>query len=198
MPYRRLPIIRPVRIALLVCVLPLLVGCAARQAQDSLAGATAQRLVSYSIEDVISNLPASDFEPLAGQRVRLESHFAVESAIQEYADQRLAVALAHRFGIEVVDADEESDAIVNVFYTALGTNRDTKGFYLPVGFVPGFDDGAKIDILTIEQFHGLAELYYFVGPNGTEKRGRVVQSRTRADAIGLPIITIPLTDMKRD
>lgn len=198
MPFSSFRLDASARFALMILVLTLLAGCAARQAQDSLAGATAQRLVSYSIDDVVASLPDDDFAALAGKRVRLNSHFVAESPLQQYADRRLAVALARRFGIDVVGGDADSDATLNVFYTALGTNRDTKGFYLPVGYVPGFDEGAQIDLLTIEQFHGLAELYYFVGPTGTENRGAVIQSRTRADALGLPIITIPLTDMKRD
>lgn len=41
-------------------------------------------------------------------------------------------------------------------------------------------------------------MYYFVGETGTETRGRVIQARTRSDALGLPVITIPLNRISRD
>ncbi len=186
------------RAAVLSLSFLLLVGCAARQAQDSLTGATAQRLLSHSVNDLVQRLPAEDFAALRDRRVHLQSHFVADDALRRYADRRLAVALARRFDLQVVGAAEAADATINVFYTALGTNRDTKGFYLPLGFVPGLDEGAQIDLLTLEQFHGIAEMYYFVGATGTEDRGPVIQSRTRSDAIGLPITTIPINDMQRD
>lgn len=130
--------------------------------------------------------------------MRLNSYFVADDALQFYADRRLEIALSRRFDIDVVPPGDEADSILNVFYTSLGTNRDTKGFYLPLGYVPGLDEGAQIDLITLEQFHGVAELYYFVGPTGTERRGAVIQARTRTDAIGLPIITIPLNDIERD
>jgi hypothetical protein len=40
-------------------------------------------------------------------------------------------------------------------------------------------------------------MYYFIGPTGTEQRGDVIQARTRSDAIGLPVITIPVSDIRR-
>jgi hypothetical protein len=130
--------------------------------------------------------------------MRLNSYFVADDALQFYADRRLEIALARRFDIDVVPPGDDADVTLNVFYTSLGTNRDTKGFYLPLGYVPGLDEGAQIDLITLEQFHGVTELYYFVGPTGTERRGAVIQARTRTDAIGLPIITIPINDVRRD
>jgi hypothetical protein len=187
-----------VRIALTALLIPLIAGCAARQTQDSLTGATAQRLVSHSVDRLAERLPDGDFEPLAGKRLRIESHFVADPALREYADRRLAIALRRRFGVEVVRGLQEADSVLNVFYTALGTNRDTKGFFLPLGYLPGLDAEYQIDLITLEQFHGVAELYYFVGPTGIEARGPVLQSRTRTEAIGLPIITIPINDVKRE
>jgi len=188
-------LLRTVLASLLVT---LIAGCAARQTQDSLTGATAQRLVSHSVDRLAEQLPASDFEALAGQRLRIESHFVADPALREYADRRLAISLARRFDVEVVQGLQEADAVLSVFYTALGTNRDKKGFYLPLGYVPGLDADSQIDLITLDQFHGVAELYYFVGPTGIEARGPVLQARTRTEALGLPIITIPINDVKLD
>lgn len=184
--------------AALVLLLFLLAGCAARQAQDSLAGSTAQKLVTYSIDDLVRALPEDDFAAWAGKRMFVRSSFLARNEARAYADQRLALELARRFDIEVVFDVESADGILNVFYTSLGTNRDTKGFFLPLGFVPGMDAETRINLITLEQFQGVAEMYYFVGKSGTETRGQVIQARTRSDALGLPIITIPINTIDRD
>jgi hypothetical protein len=194
----------------LILVVFLLAGCAARQVQDSLAGATAQKLVTYSIDDLAAALPEQHFSAWSGKKLFVQSNFlsnvdtraSADSRLVDtraaYADRRLEVELARRFDIEVVPTADSADAILNVFYTSLGTDRDTKGFFLPLGFVPGMDADTRINLLTLEQFQGVAEMYYFVGETGTEIRGRVIQARTRSDALGLPIITIPINTIDRD
>lgn len=182
-------------IAISAAILILLAGCSSRQLQDSLVGSTAQRLVTHSIDDLVGNLPESDFAPLSGQRVFLSSHFIEYDDIREYADRRLAVELARRFDIEVVTEPLTADAVLNVFYTSLGTDQGYHGFSLPLGFVPGLDETTRINLVTLEQFHGVAEMYYFIGETGTEQRGKLIQARTRTDALGLPIITIPISNI---
>jgi hypothetical protein len=177
--------------------LVLLTGCGSRQLQDSLVGSTAQRLVSYSIDDLVRQLPDSDFAGLSGQRLHLHSHFIQNSAIRAYADQRLGIELANRFDIQVVDADEPADATLNVFYTSLGTDQGFHGFYVPLGFIPGMSETARINLVTLEQFHGVAEMYYYIGETGSERRGDVIQARTRTDALGLPIVTVPISTIDR-
>lgn len=175
----------------------LITGCAARQVQDSLVGSTAQKLVTYSIDDLAAALPDEHFDAWSGQKMLLSSNFLSNPEAQTYADRRIALELARRFDIEVVDNALVADAFLNVFYTSLGTDRDTKGFFLPLGFIPGMAADMRINILTLEQFQGVAELYYFVGETGTETRGRVIQARTRSDALGLPIATIPINNIDR-
>src|SRR6056297_71255 len=90
----------------LALVLFLLPGCAARQVQDSLAGSTAQKLVTYSIDDLAGALPDEHFEVWTDKRMFVSSSFLAEddteSGLKRYADRRLALELARRFGIEVV------------------------------------------------------------------------------------------------
>lgn len=179
-------------------VLLLLSACAARQVQDSLAGSTAQKLVTYSIDDLAAALPEAHFEAWAGKTMSLNSSFPAGDAVRAYADTRLSLELERRFDIEMVGDSDTADAVLNVFYTSLGTDRDTRGFFLPLGFVPGMEADMRINLLTLEQFQGVAELYYFVGETGTETRGRVIQARTRSDALGLPVITIPINTISRD
>lgn len=167
----------------------ILSGCGSRQVQDSLVGSTAQRLVSYAIDDLARALPESDFSGLAGQTLIIESHFVADESLRAYADRRLAMELTSRFGIEVVNYPAMAQQVLTVFYTSLGTDQSFRGFYLPLGFVPGVDPSAQINLITLEQFHGVAELYYYLGPG---PRSDLLQGRQRNDALGLPIITIPL------
>lgn len=167
-------------------------GCGSRQVQDSLVGSTAQRLVSYAIDDLALSLPASDFSALSGQRLVIESHFIGDENLRSYADRRLAMELLNRFGIEVVGHRLMADQVLTVFYTSLGTDQAFRGFYLPLGFMPGVDDATRINLITLEQFHGVAEMYYYLGPT---QRSDLLRSRQRTDALGLPIITIPLSPL---
>ena len=185
------------RLLMICAIIALATGCGTREVRDSLAGATAQQLIAHSIDDLARSLPAEDFSAHAGKRVFLASHFVEHSAMQQYADQRLAVELARRFDMQVVDDPLVAELRLEVFYTSLGTDEDRKGFVLPLGFVPGVDQSTRIDLITVEQFHGVAEMYYFVGPAGHERRGDVLQARTRTDALGLPIITIPISSIER-
>ncbi len=187
-----------IRFAISTSIVFFLAGCAARQVQDSLAGSTAQQLVTYSIDDLAAALPEQHFKAWSGKKMLLSSSFLSDVEVRTYADQRLSLELARRFGIEVVADAYAADAVLNVFYTSLGTDRDTKGFFLPLGFVPGMPADTRINLITLEQFQGVAEMYYFVGETGTETRGPVIQARTRSDALGLPIITIPITTINRD
>lgn len=181
-----------------VMILMLLAACAARQPTDTLAGSTAQKLVTYSIDDLVEALPEDDFSRWSGKRMHVETHFLGNEAARAYADQRLVVALDRRFDIEVVDTPASAESALNVFYTSLGTDRDSLGFFLPIGFMPGFDPAARINLITLERFHGVAEMYYFVGETGIEQRGSVIRARTRTDSLGLPIITLPINNIDRD
>jgi hypothetical protein len=174
-----------------------LTACTTRQVQDSLVGATAQQLVTHSIDDLVGRLPESDFAPHAGKRVHVASHFVEDLEVHRYAQRRLAVELARRFDMQVVEDTGMADIHLEVFYTALGTDQSSKGFSLPVGLVPGLDESTRIDLVTLDQFHGVAEMYYFLGTPGEARRGEVLQARTRSDAIGLPIIKIPISSIDR-
>ncbi|MFW5926777.1 MAG: hypothetical protein ACOCSR_01890 [Wenzhouxiangella sp.] len=187
----------PATFAMVAVLIILLAGCGSRQLQDSLVGSTAQRLVTHSIDDLVGRLPDSDFAGLAGQRLFLSSHFIEYPDIREYADRRLAIELARRFDIEIVAERRTADAVLNVFYTSLGTDQGYHGFYVPLGFVPGMNETTRVNLITLEQFHGVAEMYYFIGETGTERRGDLIRARTRSDALGLPIITIPISTIER-
>lgn len=185
------------RLVLIILIAGLLNACAARQLEDSLAGSTAQRLVSHSIDDLAGQLPADLHDQLAGQTVLLRSHFLADSALRAYADGRMALELASRFDATMTQDPDEADQVFQVFYTSLGTDQGFQGFYVPLGFLPGVAEQTRINLITIEQFHGVAEMYYFVGPSGAEQRGDILHAVVRTDALGLPFITIPLSNVRR-
>lgn len=185
------------RLVLIAGLVALAAGCTTRQVHDSLAGATAQQLMTYSIDRLVQRLPEEDFRRYAGKRIHLRSHFVEHDAVRAYADRRLTLALARRFDLEVVDEPGQADVSLTVFYTALGTDFSRKGFYLPLGTASGGEEVTELNLITLEQFHGVAEMYYFLGERGFETRGPTLQARTRTDAIGLPIITVPISNVNR-
>lgn len=182
------------RLVVLAAVI-VLAGCGSRQVQDSLAGSTAQRLVTNSIDDLVGQLPEGDFIGLEGRRLYIENHFIERSEARSYADYRLATELARRFDADIVDSPDDAEFVLRVFYTSLGTDRNKLGFYLPLGFVPGVAESMTINLITLEQFHGVSEMYYYFGQHGHEQRSGMLQGRVRTDALGLPIITIPISQL---
>jgi len=85
---------------------------------------------------------------------------------------------------------------MTVFYTSLGTAQSRDGFFVPLGFVPGVDETLSIDLITLEHFHGIAEMDYYIGKSGFEDRSEIHHAAVKTDALGLPIITIPLSDLE--
>lgn len=192
------PLNRQALLLLMGASLLLLNACTTRHVQDSMAGSTAQRLVTHSIDDLIAQLPDSDFQAFAGQQLYLATHFIHRAEVKQYADERLAMELASRFDIRLVNDPEAADAILTIFYTSLGTDENRLGFFIPLGFVPGVAETTQINLITLEQFHGISEMYYFLGVSGNQSRSQVMQARVRTDALGLPFITIPISNVDRD
>jgi len=172
-------------------------ACSTRDIQHELSGSTAQRLVAHSIDDLITKLVDPHLDTLQGQKVFINSYFLAEHPLKSYADKRLSIELKNRFGADVVATQAESDQVMTVFYTSLATDFDNFGISIPFGYIPGVDDSTTLNILTLEKFHGISEMYYYVGPTGTENRSKVLQAKVRTDALGLPFITIPLSNIDR-
>lgn len=185
---------------LLFCMAAILIAltsaCTTRQVVDDFAGATAQRLTAYSVDELMRKLPEEDFSLLKGKRVFLACHFLEEIHPLEYAKQRLALELMDTYGCTVTDDPEMADMRLEFFFTAIGTNHDKAGFKTPDFAVPGMSV-MSIDLLTLDMFHGICEGYYYIlNPEGQVlARGDKVKSVIRTDRIGLPIITIPVNDL---
>ncbi len=185
------------RLSLLLLTCLVLSACSTRDLQDSLGGSTAQRLVAHSIDDLVSSIDDKKLEALKGKKVYINSYFLNDSALKNYADKRLAIELKGRFGIDVVDSQEESEQVMTAFYTSLGTDLDNFGISIPFGYVPGVAENTQLNIITLEKFHGIAEMYYYIGETGSENRSKVLQAKVKTDALGLPFITIPLSNIDR-
>jgi hypothetical protein len=179
----------------LSCII--LAACSTRDLQDTFAGSTSQRLVSHSIDDLVSGLSDPYLDQLKNKKVFLNSYFLSDSSLKNYADERLSIELAGRFGAKVVKTQADSESVMTVFYTSLGTDIDSFGISIPLGYVPGIDDSTKLNIITLEKFHGISELYYYIGETGHEHRSKVIQAKVKTDALGLPFITIPLSNVDR-
>lgn len=185
------------RLSLLFLICLALTACSTRDLQGSLGGSTAQRLVTHSIDDLIRSINDEKLDQLKGQKVFINSYFLSDSPLKNYADQRLAIELKSRFGIEIVTSQEKSDQVMTAFYTSLGTDLDNFGIAIPFGYVPGVAENTQLNIITLEKFHGIAEMYYYIGETGTENRSKVLQAKVKTDALGLPFITIPLSNIDR-
>jgi len=186
-----------ITLSLLLLSCFLLSACSTRDLQDSLNGSTSQRLVTHSIDDLISGLTDTHLDELRDKKVFINSYFLSDSTLKSYADHRLSIELSRRFGANVVDSQAKSESVITVFYTSLGTDIDSFGISIPFGYVPGVDESTKLNILTLEKFHGISEMYYYVGKTGTENRSKVLQAIVKTDALGLPFITIPLSNIDR-
>ena len=185
------------RLSTLMLCFFLLSACSTRDVQSELNGSTAQRLISHSIDDLITQLVDPHLDELKDKKVFINSYFTDNNQFKDYADQRLALELRARFGANIADNIDESDHVMTVFYTSLATDFDSFGISIPFGAVPGVDESVRLNILTLEKFHGISEMYYYVGPTGTENRSKVIHAKVKTDALGLPFITIPLSNIDR-
>lgn len=185
------------RTLLIVIGVYLTTACSTRDVQSELNGSTAQRLISHSIDDLISKISDENLVNLKGQKLFINSYFMDSNQFKDYADHRLALELNSRFGAIIVDSQSESEQVMTVFYTSLATDFDSFGISIPFGYIPGVDESTKLNILTLEKFHGISEMYYYVGPTGTENRSKVIHAKVKTDALGLPFITIPLSNIDR-
>jgi hypothetical protein len=192
-----MPLLRRFIPLILLAVCFVLSACSTRDIQNELSGATAQRLIAHSIDDLVSKLDTPELTELKDQKLFINSYFLKDQPLKQYADQRLAVEMQKRFGASIVTSQAESDQVMTVFYTSMATDFDNFGISIPFGYIPGVDDSTTLNILTLEKFHGISEMYYYLGPTGTEYRSKVVQAVVKTDALGLPFITIPLSNVDR-
>ncbi len=173
------------------------ISCSTRGVHDDYFGATEQRLLTHSIDSLISILPEKDFMPFKGQNVYVECHFLEENHPLKYAVKRIKMELIHKYSCKVVDTPGTADVIYDFFFTALGTDRDSLGFSTPEFVIPGMAGTVSIDLISLDMYHGVSELYYYITDTKTDKitkRDRI-RSIIRTDKLALPIISIPINTL---
>jgi acid phosphatase class B len=188
---------RRLSVIFLLCIVVLNFGCATRQKTSLSEGATAQRLLTYSIEKWVSKLSEDDFAVLAKQPVFLSVNFIIDSALLRYAEQVLKFSLQQKYQIQWVK--NESDAVykLSFFFNSLGTDSDYKGLSIPFIDITGGETG-RIDLLALDQFHAITEGYYYIEGRSDNSLTRSEKTivRIRSDSLSTPVISIPISNLK--
>jgi len=182
----------------LLIILPLLISsCSTRGIHDKYFGATEQRLMTRSVDKLMQKLPEEDFRPLTGQKVHLVCHFVEDNSALQYAKDRLELELREKYQISMVDNSEDADSVLQVFFNAIGTDQDDFGLKTPDFIVPGSGATVSIDLIALDMYHGVSELYYYVIDQHSSRitRGDRIKSIIRTDKLALPIISIPINTL---
>lgn len=177
---------------LLLSVIPI-VSCASREVTDKYSGATAQRLTAHSIHDMIKSLPETDFALLREKPVFLACYFLNDSQLLAYARKRMELELLDKYQCRLVQDPSIAALKLHVFFTSLGTDADLFGLQTPALAIPGIGL-SSIDLVTLEMFHGITELYYYIIDDQDRiiAKSEPLKTTVRNDSLGLPIITIPI------
>ena len=171
-------------------------GCSTRQVVDPLEGATAQRLVTYSLDRFIEELLAQpEIVALAGETVRLDVHFLQEHPLIDYSERLIDTELQLTHGIAVAGPDDPSVAELDVFFNSMGTDSDDFGLSIPtLGLTPGRD---SIPVLALDMYHGITEGYAVIrseADGSIEKTERLL-ARIRRDNVSTPVIDFPVNQL---
>ena len=172
-------------------------SCSTRGVHDKYFGATEQRLVTHSLDQLVSMLPEKDFMPFKERKIYVECHFLEKEIPLEYALKRIEMEFVQKYHCTVVDSPDSADVVYDFFFTALGTDQDKIGFSTPEFILPSVGT-VTIDLLTLDMYHGVSELYYYITePDvGKVSRGDRIRSIIRTDKLALPIISIPISTLK--
>lgn len=173
-----------------------LAGCSTRQVSPTLEGSTAQRLVTYSLDQFIAELATKpQISELQGQSVALRVNFVDDHPLLDYATQLISARMYLIHGIRVAGPEVSADHVIDVFFNSIGTDSDDFGLSLPsFGLVPSAE---SINILALDMYHGITEGYAIVTSTETgamEQTDRVL-ARVRRDNVSTPIIDFPLNQL---
>ena len=186
---------RPVVVAL-VAACTAVAGCSTRQVVDPLEGSTAQRLVTYSLDQFVEELLAEpEIVALAGETVRLDVHFLRGHPLGGYSERLIDTQLQLTHGIEMADAGDTAAVELDVFFNSLGTDNDQFGLTLPtLGLTPGSE---SINVLALDMYHGITEGYAVIRSEdgGAIERTERVLARVRRDNVSTPVIDFPINQL---
>ena len=184
---------------LVAALLPALVatGCSTREVVTPLSGSTAQRLVTYSLDQFIDELVAQpEIAELQGETVRLGVHFLTEHPLIDYATRLIKAHLQLTHDIMVAAPDESTGLELDVFFNSIATDNDDFGLSVPSFGLIG--SGEPISILELDMYHGITEGYAIIASaddNSIERTDRVL-ARIRRDNVSTPVIDFPLNQLE--
>ena len=188
---------RPARLAVALLSTCVMVGCSTRQVSTTLEGSTAQRLVTYSLDQFIEDLGEQpEISELEGETVHLRVHFLREHPLLDYATRLINAQLNLKHGIRVAAPGEDVDHEIDVFFNSMGTDNDDFGLSIPsFGLVASAD---AINILALDMYHGVTEGYAIVKTtaDGSLQQTERVLARIRKDNVSTPVIDFPLNQVK--
>ena len=185
-----------IRIFAVLLIASLLGACSTRETTENYRGSTSQRLLTYSINDLMTQIPESDFKILSGKSVYVESHFIEHSQVLKYATQRLRLELAGRLNLTLVDSPSIADYQLDFFFTSLGTDSDTYGLSIPIFWVDTAES-SNLDILAVRLYHGVSEMYYYVKnrETGSVKAYPGIIARAKTDRFSTPLFSFPVDNL---
>jgi len=171
-------------------------SCSTRGIHDKYFGATEQRLVTHSIDKLVKSIPEKDFMPLKGQAIYMECYFIEKNETLNFARKRLEMELKEKYCCTLTDVPESAQFLVHFFFNAIGTDQDILGFKTPEVIIPSVGI-TSINILSLEMYHGVSELYYYIIDKSklAIMRGEKLKAIIRTDRLVLPIISIPLNTL---
>lgn len=173
-------------------------ACSTRESADQYRGSTSQRLLTYSINELVSDLPDDSFTELGSQSIYVRTHFISKTEALVYAEQRLKMELASRFKLNLVDSAADADMEFDFFFTSLGTDQDVYGLSVPVFWVSTDGEMPSLDILAVRMYHGVSEMYYFIKDKKTgvttAHDGSI--ARSRSDKFSTPFFSFPIDSLE--
>ena len=183
------------KISLLLITSILLSACSARQEGPNFRGSTEQRLVTQSIHGMVKTLKADQLTAIHHKRVHLVSHFVIDNQVVKYAHERLKLELLERFHTQVVADTESADYKLDMFYTSLGTDRDSTGLSVPIVNLSDPEQSTIVPILAIDMYHGISsgDFYLTDLKTGTVVKKGKIHYRSRSDKFSTPFFSFPVS-----
>lgn len=197
MTHFRFPVKRYFRqLAVTTLAAALLGGCSTRQVSDTLAGSTAQRLVTLSLDNFIEDLAKQpEVAALAGKTIHLGVHFLKDHQLLDYATRLIGAQLQIIHGMKIARPEMVADFEVDVFFNSMGTDSDDFGLSIPTLGLATTPDGT-IDILALDMYHGVTEGYAIIKTDdGQIQKTERVLARIRRDNVSTPVFNFPLNQV---
>lgn len=175
-------------------------GCSTRQEGAYFKGSTEQRLVTHSIHHMLGSLKHEKLDLIRQQTVFLQSHFVIDNQTLKYANERLKLELIERYDVKFVDREDQAKYKLDMFFTSLGTDRDSAGLSIPVVNLSDPEQSTVINLLAIDMYHGIAEGKYYLTEMSTQEvvQKGTLKSRVRTDKFATPFFSVPVSNIDND